>query len=115
MKHKYILGAMAAASLMNTACSDFLDTVPHDALTPETTWKTEADAEKFLIGCYSGWIDDGVALYADCGSDIGYNQFQHEGWYYIGNGGMYAGAPTHEVHDFFNSIPSEIVMTFWKT
>lgn len=101
MKHKYILGAMAAASLMNTACSDFLDTVPHDALTPETTWKTEADAEKFLIGCYSGWIDDGVALYADCGSDIGYNQFQHEGWYYIGNGGMYAGAPTHEVHDFF--------------
>ena len=101
MKHKYILGAMAAVSLMNTACSDFLDTVPHDALSPETTWKTEADAEKFLIGCYSGWMDDGVAWYADCGSDIGYGQFQHEGWYYIGNGGMYAGAPTHEVHDFF--------------
>ena len=40
-----------------TSCSDFLDTVPHDALSPSTTWKTEDDAQKFLVGCYDGWAD----------------------------------------------------------
>ena len=43
-----------------------------------------------MIGCYSGWMDDGVTLYADCGSDIGFSYHLHEGWKYIGNGGMSA-------------------------
>ena len=34
-----------------TSCSDFLDTVPHDAHSPSTTWKTEDDAQKLLVGC----------------------------------------------------------------
>ena len=48
----YMLAGMA---LVGTSCSDFLDTIPHDALSPSTTWQTEKDAEKFLIGCYDGW------------------------------------------------------------
>lgn len=72
MKKYIFISAIASFSLLNVSCDDFLDTVPHDALSPETTWKTEADAEKFMIGCYSGWMDDGVTLYADCGSDIGF-------------------------------------------
>ena len=42
----YMLAGMA---LVGTSCSDFLDTIPHDALSPSTTWQTEKDAEKFLI------------------------------------------------------------------
>ena len=49
----YMLAGMA---LVGTSCSDFLDTIPHDALSPSTTWQTEKDAEKFLIGCYDGWL-----------------------------------------------------------
>ena len=100
MKKYIFISAIASFSLLNVSCDDFLDTVPHDALSPETTWKTEADAEKFMIGCYSGWMDDGVALYADCGSDIGFSYHLHEGWKYIGNGGMSAGVS--EVWDFYN-------------
>lgn len=43
---------LAGMTLIGTSCSDFLDTIPNDALSPSTTWQTEADAEKFLIGCY---------------------------------------------------------------
>ena len=53
----YMLAGMA---LVGTSCSDFLDTIPHDALSPSTTWQTEKDAEKFLIGCYDGWADETV-------------------------------------------------------
>lgn len=81
----YILAGMA---LVETSCSDFLDTIPHDALSPSTTWQTEADAQKFLIGCYDGWADDSGILYWDCASDFGFNYHLHEGWRTIGNGGM---------------------------
>ena len=81
---------LAGMSLVGTSCSDFLDTVPHDALSPSTTWQTEADAEKFLIGCYDGWADESGILYWDCGSDFGFNYHIHEGWRNIGNGSMTA-------------------------
>lgn len=81
----YILAGMA---LVGTSCSDFLDTIPHDALSPSTTWQTEADAQKFLIGCYDGWADETGILYWDCASDFGFNYHLHEGWRNIGNGGM---------------------------
>ena len=56
----YMLAGMA---LVGTSCSDFLDTIPHDALSPSTTWQTEKDAEKFLIGCYDGWADEtGISI-----------------------------------------------------
>ena len=66
----YMLAGMA---LVGTSCSDFLDTIPHDALSPSTTWQTEKDAEKFLIGCYDGWADETGILYWDCASDFGFN------------------------------------------
>ena len=67
---------MAGVSLLaTTSCSDFLNTAPYDALAPSNTWKTEGDAEKFLIGCYDGWIDESGILYWDCASDFGYSNF----------------------------------------
>lgn len=99
MKKYIYVSAIIAGSLLNTSCEDFLNTVPHDALSPETTWQTETDAEKFLIGCYSGWMDESLVLYADCASDIGYNNFVWDGWKYIGNGGMTA---SNEVYNFYN-------------
>ena len=79
---------MGAALLLTASCSDFLDTAPLDALSPSTTWKTEADAQKFAIGCYDGWEDGGRLLYMDCASDYGYNNFQWEGYKSFANGDM---------------------------
>ncbi len=101
MKNYIYISAIAAASLFNTSCDDFLSTVPKDSLSPEITWKTEADAEKFLIGCYSGWMDDiTLNFYTDCGSDIGFNFHIHEGWRYIGNGNMTASNETASFYSF---------------
>ena len=79
---------IGAAALMTASCSDFLDTAPLDALSPSTTWQTEQDAQKFAIGCYSGWEDGGTLLYMDCTSDFGYNNFSWEGYKDLANGNM---------------------------
>ena len=76
---RLLIYMLTGASLMGTSCSDFLDTIPRDALSPSTTWQTEEDAQKFLVGCYDGWVDDSAILYWDCGSDFGYNNFIYEG------------------------------------
>ena len=74
---KYIFAGVALTLM--ASCSDFLDTLPSDALTPETTWKTEQDAQKFLIGCYDGWEKGEELLYMDCASDFGDCFFGREG------------------------------------
>lgn len=95
--YSYILAGMSL--LATTSCSDFLDTAPYDSLSPETTWKTETDAEKFLVGCYDGWISGTNILYWDCASDFGYNNFPWEGFNLIGNGSISAGED--DVADFY--------------
>ena len=85
--------------LMGTSCSDFLDTNPYDALSPATTWQTEDDAEKFMIGCYDGWADETGIFYGDCASDFGFNYHVHENWRNIGNGSMTA---TNQVADYYS-------------
>ena len=92
----YILSGMA---ILGTSCSDFLDTAPVDALSPATTWKTETDAEKFLVGCYDGWADETGILYWDCASDFGFNFHAHEGWREIGAGTM---TPTGNVANYYS-------------
>ena len=97
---RLLIYVLTGISLLGTSCSDFLDTVPRDALSPSTSWQTEEDAQKFLIGCYDGWIDDSAILYWDCGSDFGYNNFLHEGWRLIGNGGMSADNQVADLYSF---------------
>ncbi|SCH19687.1 Uncharacterised protein [uncultured Bacteroides sp.] len=88
---KYINYILAGAALAFMAsCNDFLDTIPSDALSPGSTWKTETDAQKFLVGCYDGWEDGGEILYMDCASDFAYNNFSWEGYKDFGNGGVTA-------------------------
>lgn len=99
MKRLFIY-LLASMSLTGISCSDFLDTVPHDALSPATTWKTEDDAQKFLTGCYDGWIDGGTLLYQDCASDIGYNNFKWENWKSLGNGSLTAADPGASFYGF---------------
>ena len=43
---RLLVYALAGLTLAGTSCSDFLETVPNDALSPSTTWKTEDDAAK---------------------------------------------------------------------
>lgn len=99
MKRLYIY-MLAGMTLAGTSCSDFLETVPKDALSPATTWKTEADAEKFLIGCYDGWADETGIMYWDCGSDFGFNYHIHENWKNVGNGSMTASNQVADYYDF---------------
>lgn len=94
----YMLAGVSVLGM--TSCSDFLDTVPHDALSPVTTWQTEDDAQKFLVGCYDGWADANEILYLDCGSDFGYNNFQWESWKTIGNGSMSAANEVYNLYSF---------------
>ena len=94
----YMLAGVSVLGM--TSCSDFLDTVPHDALSPATTWQTEDDAQKFLVGCYDGWADANEILYVDCGSDFGYNNFQWESWKTIGNGSMSAANEVYNLYSF---------------
>lgn len=97
---KKLIYIAAIFVLMGTSCADFLDTVPRDALSPNTTWKTELDAEKFLVGCYDGWVSDGNLLYSDCASDFGFNYHIHEGWKNIGNGSMTASNQVANYYTF---------------
>lgn len=97
MKKKYLFVALLIAGLQS--CSDFLDKYPGDVLTPDTFWKTEADAKLGLVGCYRDWEGEGV-LYRDCGSDNAYSFHKHEGWQVIGNGGMSSADPGSGYYDY---------------
>ena len=57
---------LAGIALLSASCSDFLDTAPKDALSPATTWKTETDAESFVVGCYNGLLDPSSKSCAIC-------------------------------------------------
>lgn len=94
---KYI--ATCACGILFLSCSGFLDTTPNDVLVPSATWKTEQDAEKFLVGCYDGWIDEKGIYYWDCASDFGYSNFLWDHYQSIGNGSMAAGLK--EVADYY--------------
>ncbi|WP_455593250.1 RagB/SusD family nutrient uptake outer membrane protein [Bacteroides sp.] len=70
------------------SCSDFLNTIPGNALSPDTFWKTEADIKLAITGCYEGWESGDNIFYRDCGSDNAFSFHVHEGWQVIGNGGL---------------------------
>lgn len=94
----YILAGAALAVM--PSCNDFLDTLPTDAMTPSTTWQTELDAQKFLVGCYDGWESGTEILYMDCTSDFGYNNFSWEGYKDLANGTISAANPGANFYDF---------------
>ena len=87
---KYCL-LLAIPAAMSSCSEDFLDRAPGDALSPSTFWKTEADADLALTGCYrqmgSPYRPEEM-WYWDCVSDNQYNFHSHEGYRAIGNGSM---------------------------
>lgn len=93
-----ILAILATVGL--TSCSDFLTTVPKDAMSPATTWKTETDAQKFVIGCYDDWAERYAYFYWDCCSDFGYSNFSWDGFKVIGNGTMSPGDYGYSFYNF---------------
>ena len=98
---KFISYILAGAALVvMPSCNDFLDTLPTDAMTPSTTWQTELDAQKFLVGCYDGWESGSELLYMDCTSDFGYNNFAWEGYKDFANGTISASNPGANFYDF---------------
>lgn len=94
----YILTGFAALAL--TSCNDFLTTVPKDAMSPSSTWKSQDDVEKFLTGCYDGWEDGSALLYWDSASDFAYNNFPWEGFRNIGNGSFSPSDPGWSFYGF---------------
>jgi hypothetical protein len=91
MKKLLSYGLGIVAALATTGCSDYLDRNPGDALSPATFWKTEADADLALTGCYreiqSPYRSEEM-WYWDCTTDNQYNYHTHEGYRCIGNGSM---------------------------
>lgn len=53
MKKLYIL-LMSVSIISMSSCSDYLDTEPKTQITDENFYKTKADAEKAIVGCYDG-------------------------------------------------------------
>ncbi|MDY3068060.1 MAG: RagB/SusD family nutrient uptake outer membrane protein [Parabacteroides sp.] len=87
-------------SITVVSCSNFFDTFPHDELSTSTTWKTEEDANRFVIGCYSGFVNGTYLLSSDCTSDIGYSHSDGWGWRNIGNGTLSASNTGSSYYDF---------------
>jgi len=58
---------------IQTACEGYLEKHPLDAISSETFWKTEADAEMALAGCYNAlyqtWTFSYDRCYLDCLTD----------------------------------------------
>ena len=52
MKTKIII-VLGVAAMLFTSCEGYLDKNPLDAISSETFWNTEADAEMGLAGVYS--------------------------------------------------------------
>lgn len=50
---KYICIAAMSLSLLNSSCTDFLDTKPYDKITGEQTWSSEELAKSFVYSIYS--------------------------------------------------------------
>ncbi|MDO5606896.1 MAG: RagB/SusD family nutrient uptake outer membrane protein [Capnocytophaga sp.] len=90
-KFKNIYGFALAVLL--AGCSLDLDTVPKDALSPSTFWKTQKDVELALTGCYRGFESSSSIMYRDCASDDAYNNFPWEGFKNIANGTLTAADP----------------------
>lgn len=103
----YMLSGLMTAMV---SCSDFLDTAPYDALSPATTWKTEEDANKFVVGVYNNWLDGGGILYFDCASDFAYNNFPWEGYRALGDGSLSAGNTGASYYGFGNIQRCNIFM-----
>lgn len=100
MKRLSIYLLAAGMTAFATSCSDFLDTLPKDQLSPATTWQTEADAQGFIVGCYKDLFDGSTLLYLDCGSDIGYNNFPWEGFRPWGDGSLSSSNPGKILYDY---------------
>ncbi|HWK04871.1 MAG TPA: RagB/SusD family nutrient uptake outer membrane protein [Puia sp.] len=54
LKNKYINSSLLLVTLLySTACHKFLDQNPISTLSDQTSWKTDADANSQVAGCYS--------------------------------------------------------------
>lgn len=97
---KYCLLLVLAPVFSN--CSDFLERLPGDSLSPATFWKTESDADLALTGCYRQFAAPyrGEEMwYWDCTSDNQYSYHTHEGYRVVANGMM---APSGvSIKDYF--------------
>ncbi|MCD8193913.1 MAG: RagB/SusD family nutrient uptake outer membrane protein, partial [Tannerellaceae bacterium] len=90
-KHRYII--IILWSTIWVACGDgFLEVTPKDTLSDATFWKTEADADMALNGCYKGWECLTNILFLDAVSDNGYEQFDYC-YQPIGNGQILPTSP----------------------
>ena len=49
------VGEFVRRNMDNLFASGYLDTAPKDALSPVSTWQTQEDADKFLVGFYNNW------------------------------------------------------------
>ena len=81
MKAKLLIMILGITALLFTSCEDFLDKNPRDAISSQTFWNTEMDAEMGLAGVYSTLLNqsayDHQRANFDCMTEIGYQYANH--------------------------------------
>lgn len=82
MKNSWILFILIILS--GSCTKKFLDVAPSDQLSDVTFWKTQADADLGLSGCYNNWEVYFSILFLDASADNAYDQ--HFSWKKLANG-----------------------------
>lgn len=84
--NKIYIAALSLLTFALASCGDgFLDVTPADKLSDDTFWKTKADVDRALTGCYRGWEGPTNVIFMDAATDNGYEQFDYN-FQAIGNG-----------------------------
>lgn len=68
MKNNIIKFIPILGIVLFSACNDFLDRYPLDEVSEPTYWKTAADLDAYIVGCYE-WLPNGMAWKEDTKSD----------------------------------------------
>lgn len=85
----YYLLLVLCAGLLSTGCHDkILDVVPKGQLSNATFWKSKADADLALAGCYRNWEIGMNIVMGDAMADNDYSQLTVTGFQQVGNGSV---------------------------
>lgn len=85
---KIQLQLLVLVSCLAACTKDFLEVVPKDQLSSATFWKTKADAEMALAGCYRGWENGMNIVMGDAMTDNDYSHMTVTGFQQVGNGSV---------------------------
>lgn len=85
---KLLIILLTIISGLGACTKSFLDVIPNDQLSGATFWKTKADANMALAGCYRGWENGMNIVMGDAMTDNDYSHMTVTGYQQVGNGSV---------------------------